>query len=663
MRSAKRARQELLQHLRTIADISDSALAAIVHRLHEEPGLLTAAASSLSTLRTDLGAAPQHLRPELNTELRLPLNDSSTDHIWNVCLPQHAVPYAVSNCPAYKQFMAEAIQRGGGQLRLVLYHDELVPGNALRPDNRRKFSVFYYAFLDFRQHLRNELSWLTLGIIRHELVKQVKGGMSGVMRILFRGMFDDRLCITGIPILLERPLLVFWNLHSLVADEAALKSTWGAKGAAGIRPCMICRNVLKLGTLVAPSAYLCEINEPNVARFDVSSDVDVWTAVDNLLRQRPLMTKAAVEQLEKASGLNANEYGVLADQSLREFVKPTCTTYDAMHCYFSHGAAATEMHLFLEACNSKLQITFADFERYASADWQTSAHRRLTGGVSVARRVFCSARESITTDSFKGMASELMSIFPLVRQLAKTTMCGQERIKPELDSFTAMAAILDLLQVIKSADYVTDDMCHKLQDLQRRHLELFQAAYTSACIKPKHHFCMHLASQLRRDRFLLDAFVHERKHKSAKKIANRIQNTSSFEDSVVWRLLNDQFADMQESNDRDALVGRSIPCREIAAALAMDHVEASRKMIVNGMHIAADDVLIVGNSSIVVQVCLRAAAGFLVLGRPYEFAQMHGHGKKWRRAPTSIVFFRFTCAFSTPAYWSFDSNADLLTLD
>lgn len=65
--------------------------------------------------------------------------------------------------------------------KLALYADEVVPGNVLSADNRRKIWVLYFSFLDFGPLvLQREESWLCNLAKRSSDVNKVAGGISQV---------------------------------------------------------------------------------------------------------------------------------------------------------------------------------------------------------------------------------------------------------------------------------------------------------------------------------------------------------------------------------------------------------------------------------------------------------------------------------------------------
>ena len=91
---------------------------------------------------------------------------------------------------------------------MVLYSDELTPGNPLRADNRRKTMIWYWSILEYGRHnLQKVEAWLPLAAIRSSIARQVEGGFCGVFRHLLRALFlrDGDIGTAGITLRLGDP--------------------------------------------------------------------------------------------------------------------------------------------------------------------------------------------------------------------------------------------------------------------------------------------------------------------------------------------------------------------------------------------------------------------------------------------------------------------------
>ena len=82
-------------------------------------------------------------------------------------------------------------------------------------------------------------------------------------------------------------------------------------------------------------------------RFDLSSNEDVWAQFDMLAAAKGVKSAAEFDILEKASGLVYNSNSILADELLRQYLKPVSGCwYDWMHVYLQKGVASEEIYIY-----------------------------------------------------------------------------------------------------------------------------------------------------------------------------------------------------------------------------------------------------------------------------------------------------------------------------
>ena len=78
---------------------------------------------------------------------------------------------------------------------LVLYSDEVVPGNALSHDNKRKIWMVYGSLMQFgSERLSQECAWLTLASCRSSFLAQVHGGIGQLMKEIVKNAFQSTTC-------------------------------------------------------------------------------------------------------------------------------------------------------------------------------------------------------------------------------------------------------------------------------------------------------------------------------------------------------------------------------------------------------------------------------------------------------------------------------------
>ena len=73
---------------------------------------------------------------------------------------------------------------------LLVYGDELVPGNVLAQDPRRKIFGCQACIKDFGpMFVKSNASWIPLFCVRHDIAQKVPGGMSYILRMYLRHLF------------------------------------------------------------------------------------------------------------------------------------------------------------------------------------------------------------------------------------------------------------------------------------------------------------------------------------------------------------------------------------------------------------------------------------------------------------------------------------------
>ena len=179
----------------------------------------------------------------------------------------------------------------GSEWEIVVYLDEVAPGNQLKSDNRRKLWCLYYSFLQFDDHLSKELAWFVLATVRAELVQQLKGGVSELVR---RALWTFHSGVGNFSngIQLHSSKVLFGRIAMLLGDEAALKAALECKGAAGKVLCFRCQTTLQ-------KRYASnDLAEPWVlhtctdsAKFRLHSNESVWKTVDLLAARSRTETK------------------------------------------------------------------------------------------------------------------------------------------------------------------------------------------------------------------------------------------------------------------------------------------------------------------------------------------------------------------------------------
>ena len=652
----KRQRIDRLMSLRRLTNAPSATTAKILEAVRQTPQLLHEPTSTATIHRHTMHQFEEHSRA-----LTLVLEDGGVFE-WSIVLPQHALKYfAERNGHIRELLLREASKLGAAHIwKTIFYNDELGVGNVLRADNRRKCVAFYWSIAEFGNDLRFEDSWFCLGILRTGVLQKVRGGLSAVTRTILRAAFvphpTDQTFTTGITLNLHEPYLFVCQFSVSLGDEASLKETWDLKGSSGMRPCVKCKNcTMKRAALSQHDPLLQTISCINFELFDTQSDNDIWWACDHIMQRQQLDSKANFERLETACGLNWNIYGLLADQELREYVKPTSIHFDGMHCYFSQGIAGLELHNFLEA-STRVGITFAEVRQYFEADW------RMAGNINarvIANMTFSENRAKSSEASWKGMASELLSVYPIMEHMARNLLAPFHEIRNELRSFLCMCDIVKQVQRMKRQCPVLESEVVRLKLLQKSHLQAFIACYGEQQVRPKHHYSLHIGDQCLEHGMMIDCFVLERKHKRIKHIANHINKSSTYETSVMAVVWNASLCSASQLAEH--FVGRSTVSQELAAILGAQEVLIGAQMMHNRISICCNDVLVSDTDAIEVCACIQLNGNFCLLVRQFAYCRA---ASRFKRECDDLALLNLSMShtFSPAACWFFEANGSLSVL-
>ena len=252
---------------------------------------------------------------------------------------------------------------------LVIYTDELVPGNPLGPGLRKTWCI-YGTFVQFSlDDLSNELSWLSLLHVRSSIIDKVKGGISQLLKQLLKTIFLGP-CDPRFGLLLPGPdgssLKLFFDLQVLLQDGGSHKYTWSNKGDAGLKPCLLCsvQAEPKGGdeTLAEGEAMESRLgNCSTLSALKVFSNEEILGSYDRLQSRQQSMKKKDFGLWQKAVGLTWQPCLLPLDAELRaaDLVTPASQYgHDWMHAFCSGGCMNVAMFYFLEALHKEVSWIF-----------------------------------------------------------------------------------------------------------------------------------------------------------------------------------------------------------------------------------------------------------------------------------------------------------------
>jgi hypothetical protein len=235
---------------------------------------------------------------------------------------------------------------------LLLYCDEVHPGDQLGGKKLRKFHAIYFSFKEFGiAALSHENMWFTIGTVRTQVVNTIPGGLAKIFSLVIRELFVDG-PLSDLGLLLEhngRSHRLFAKLGYFIQDGAAHKQTWHCKGDAGCKLCVLCRNLFSLASEVVgdDGEELLRCNVKKHSELDLATSADLRYAVRRIdeLHDAPDFDPTEFELRQKALGFTWSPYNLLGDASMDPYLDvPSQFFHDWMHMIFVGGVFNLTLH-------------------------------------------------------------------------------------------------------------------------------------------------------------------------------------------------------------------------------------------------------------------------------------------------------------------------------
>ncbi|CAJ1428127.1 unnamed protein product [Effrenium voratum] len=514
-----------------------NALATLGRRSYVSMRGLDARDENLARQRTEFGELIQDIEIPAGREIiKVP-----------VIRPAAMLAAATHHCEGWRAFFIERLQACPSTYeqpwRLAFYADEVSPGNQLKHSNERKVQVIYWSLQELGPHaLGTEACWFPLVACRSTTVLKA-GGMSvfwrRCMELFFEEPSDFRL---GLFMHTRPPCALFATLGVLVADEAAIKQALENKGASGTILCCHCSNVVDFKSQLDKcdrSSHLVNSLSTDASTWRLHTHNSIQRTVEHLEEQRAVLNQGQFARLEQSLGFNYRPAGLLAHPAWgAQFLEKTM--FDWMHVYVVSGIANVQTGLMVGDL-TRHGTTLRHLQDFVcSFQWPA----RLRGA---APRSALEKRGS-AYEAIKCSASELLNLLVLLRAFLLLFVCptAEGRVQEVVQCFLKLCEILDTLIALPKRTPNHD----QLQQLVASHLEDFKRVHGAEHWTTKFHLSLHLPLLLKRHRCLISCFVHERKHKCVKRVANNVLDTSkSFEKAIMSDVLYHQLDSMKPASE------------------------------------------------------------------------------------------------------------------
>jgi len=341
--------------------------------------------------------------------------------------------------------------------------------------------------------------------------------------------------------------------HPLSQDGGAHKAVWHCKGDAGIRICFICRNLIAHASAIKDEegAAILTSSIIHEEELDFATDDDVRESVMRLAQHCGEPDFALRQQ---AVGFRHEAHGILMDRSLDRIVKPVSHyAHDWMHTMLVSGVFNTVAFLFFEElmqCGNK-QIWETCHDYLELWVWPAAVVGKSVAGVFQRKRVASTRKAGI----LKCTASESLSLYSVLAYFVLVVVLPSGACIAQCKAFLTLCDIIDLLQSVPLG-VVSPAL---LSRAVKAFLDFCTHAKWQKYMHPKFHWMIHFIKELERFGCLPTCFVHERKHRVAKRYANDICNTKKFEVSVLGEVICHNLAVIAEPDVFNMKVGLAQP--------------------------------------------------------------------------------------------------------
>jgi hypothetical protein len=399
-----------------------------------------------------------------------------------------------------------------GPARILLYVDEVNPGNPLQPDPQKLLQAMYWTIPELPLwFLSRKDSWFCFGIIRSIDAKTLTGYMSEIFAFVVNVFFSEREDSFAKGVLLQNgseSCMLFANFGGVLGDEKALKEVFGIFGQAGNVPCISCLNVRnrwvnfrgddslqrhwdpdlskRIGTTENDIREMCKIvSDPNLTnRKDVEKNLGLHYMPSGLLFCNYLMTSMIV-------------------QPTRHYIR------DYMHTFCASGVAGTHIALIVQT----IAAIGMSIDIVRSFAFKCTLPIRINRG-RVSDLFF--KPTLMSTDKVRHFAGDVMGMVTLMAMFLLEYVAPRGLISEHVECFLLLHTILCTLRRGRITASIRDALQRKIV----RHAILFLKLYDNVFAKIKFHHTFHIPDDMYRLGKVLGCFTAERRNKDLLALAS-----------------------------------------------------------------------------------------------------------------------------------------------
>eukprot|EP00438_Fugacium_kawagutii_P018209 Skav230731 [mRNA] locus=scaffold401:510054:512096:- [translate_table: standard] len=435
----------------------------------------------------------------------------------------------------FHSLLKATLMASTGPLSLILYADEITPGNVLAHQLTRKIWCLYLSCKEFGIALQNQDAWITVGMIRSSLVSLLDGHLSQICSALLSSIFRSPYAnVVDLGLQLQEPAgsepvgkRLQLRLGFLLMDGQAAKFAWSTKGDAGSRFCQQCANVFQVQCADDNDLLQEQISEiSKFIRFrqlHLVTDQEIFQSWDRMADRHGRCTKGDLQMWEQATGITFSPHAMLARTELRPLLQPTSQNcWDWMHALVSNGIVNIAMFQLIDRLD-QWQFFAGYFAQFVlPKDLNTIQLPALFQTKRVAKH---KQHKKINSS-----ASELLTLTTIMAHYLRVVCVPANACLEEAHLVLALALFIDLLQATWFGTVTPQQLQDCAEDILRRWKGL-----NWKWLK-KHHWILHFHQMLAHHGCVPACFCMERKNKTPGRIATNIQNLRTFEKSLYLEI-------------------------------------------------------------------------------------------------------------------------------
>ena len=429
---------------------------------------------------------------------------------------------------------------------LIIYCDEIIPGNVLGRAERKAWAV-YASFLNFQEELHNQDLWLTIALERSTFISTVEGGIAQVMAKLVESIFCNPAMDPQAGILMKHSqgdIRLHFQWSIMLADGAAHKQVWSSKGDSGQKFCLLRANIRGQAPKPTDDAEPDELFTAHTKyeQLALVSDQDLLESYHRLdARRTTCSSKAEFAKWQMATGLTWNKHALMLNQKLlaKNQVRPvTQFCHDYMHGILQ-GTAPVVLYHTLSTIAKHMDV-WSSLEGYIGHFQQPQAWKMQHLAILFHSK---KVEKYKANHKFSSQASECLALFPVIAHFLQKVVMPSGLCQPAITAFLAMADLID--QCHAGTQHKATTRASLLAAAEHAIASFIQADFGIGMIK-KWHWQLHLPDLLARLGSLPSCFTAERKHKSITALATRLNKTSAFEKHLLQQVVSTEITTLQQ---------------------------------------------------------------------------------------------------------------------